>query len=165
MEQMTSLCDMVGQIMQKKEEERRIAEEQAAKDRYRKIPICYDDDDDNTLQSHPSYIPRARDRQLRGMEDVIPELEDWILIFFYQSTDDNPHPELGQSYNDEMEDIFPTKRTQSTGYSLKDKNKAKPDKIEHEIGKSTKNRGQGYKRIENGAKTEISRSTRQHLCI
>ncbi|GJW28992.1 hypothetical protein Tco_0045867 [Tanacetum coccineum] len=27
MEQMTSLCDMVGQIMQKKEEERRIAEE------------------------------------------------------------------------------------------------------------------------------------------
>ncbi|GJS58026.1 hypothetical protein Tco_0652810 [Tanacetum coccineum] len=46
MEQMTSICDMVGQIMQKKEEERRIAEEQAAKDRYWKIPICYDDDDD-----------------------------------------------------------------------------------------------------------------------
>ncbi|GJW24575.1 hypothetical protein Tco_0038386 [Tanacetum coccineum] len=32
MEQMTSICDMVGQIMQKKEEEERIAEEQAAKD-------------------------------------------------------------------------------------------------------------------------------------
>ncbi|GKC82322.1 hypothetical protein Tco_1138039 [Tanacetum coccineum] len=31
-EQMTSICDMVGQIMQKKEEERRIAEEQAAKE-------------------------------------------------------------------------------------------------------------------------------------
>ncbi|GKB04724.1 hypothetical protein Tco_0832919, partial [Tanacetum coccineum] len=46
MEQMTSICDMAGQIMQKKEEEMRIAEEQAAKDRYRKIPICYDDDDD-----------------------------------------------------------------------------------------------------------------------
>ncbi|GKF25420.1 hypothetical protein Tco_0081314, partial [Tanacetum coccineum] len=46
MEQMTSICDMAGQIMQKKEEEKRIAEEQAAKDRYRKIPICYDDDDD-----------------------------------------------------------------------------------------------------------------------
>ncbi|GJY66021.1 hypothetical protein Tco_0468259, partial [Tanacetum coccineum] len=29
-----------------------------------------------------------------------------------------------------------------TGYSLKDKNKAKPDKTEHEIGKSVKNRGQ-----------------------
>ncbi|GKC54158.1 hypothetical protein Tco_1076903 [Tanacetum coccineum] len=46
MEQMTSICDMVGQIMQKKEEEKRIAEEQAAKARYWKIPICYDDDDD-----------------------------------------------------------------------------------------------------------------------
>ncbi|GKB71541.1 hypothetical protein Tco_0932953, partial [Tanacetum coccineum] len=46
MEQMTSICDMVGQYMQKKEEEKRIAEDQAAKDRYWKIPICYDDDDD-----------------------------------------------------------------------------------------------------------------------
>ncbi|GJS21215.1 hypothetical protein Tco_0449847 [Tanacetum coccineum] len=43
---MTSICDVVGQIMQKKEEDRRIAEEQAAKDRYWKIPICYDNDDD-----------------------------------------------------------------------------------------------------------------------
>ncbi|GKB87534.1 hypothetical protein Tco_0959806 [Tanacetum coccineum] len=54
MEQMTSLCDMVGQIMQKKEEERRIAEEQAAKDRYWKIPICYDDDDDYTIAITPN---------------------------------------------------------------------------------------------------------------
>ncbi|GJY38804.1 hypothetical protein Tco_0425168 [Tanacetum coccineum] len=53
MEQMTSICDMVGQIMQKKEEERRIAEEQAAKDRYWKIPICYDDDEDYTIAITP----------------------------------------------------------------------------------------------------------------
>ncbi|GJZ30463.1 hypothetical protein Tco_0575510 [Tanacetum coccineum] len=46
MEQMTSICDMVGQYKQKKEEDKRIAKEQAAKDRYWKIPICYDDDDD-----------------------------------------------------------------------------------------------------------------------
>ncbi|GJZ45253.1 hypothetical protein Tco_0592849 [Tanacetum coccineum] len=50
---MTSICDMVGQIMQKKEEERRIAEEQAAKDRYWKIPICYDDDEDYTIAITP----------------------------------------------------------------------------------------------------------------
>ncbi|GKF31885.1 hypothetical protein Tco_0101683, partial [Tanacetum coccineum] len=49
MEQMTSICDMVGQIMQKKEEEeKRIEEEQAAKDRYWNIPFCYDDDEDYT---------------------------------------------------------------------------------------------------------------------
>ncbi|GJS17550.1 hypothetical protein Tco_0412022 [Tanacetum coccineum] len=46
MEQLTSVCDMVGQYIQKKEEEKRIEEEQAAKARYWKIPVCYDDDDD-----------------------------------------------------------------------------------------------------------------------
>ncbi|GJR99565.1 hypothetical protein Tco_0316074 [Tanacetum coccineum] len=46
MEQLTSMRDMVGQYIQKKEEEKRIEEEQAAKARYWKIPVCYDDDDD-----------------------------------------------------------------------------------------------------------------------
>ncbi|GKA87900.1 hypothetical protein Tco_0809664 [Tanacetum coccineum] len=50
---MTSICDMVGQIMQKKEEEKRITEEQAGKDRYWKIPICYDDDEDDTIAVSP----------------------------------------------------------------------------------------------------------------
>ncbi|GKC49717.1 hypothetical protein Tco_1072462 [Tanacetum coccineum] len=45
MEQMTSICDMVGQYKKKKEEDKRIAEEQAAKDRYWKIPFCYDDEE------------------------------------------------------------------------------------------------------------------------
>ncbi|GKD26436.1 hypothetical protein Tco_1232650 [Tanacetum coccineum] len=39
--------------MQKKEEEKRITEEQAAKDRYWKIPICYDDGDDYTIAITP----------------------------------------------------------------------------------------------------------------
>ncbi|GJZ90715.1 hypothetical protein Tco_0662642 [Tanacetum coccineum] len=51
MEQMTSICDMVGQYMQKKEEDKRIAEDQTAKDRYWKIPICYDDEDDDDEES------------------------------------------------------------------------------------------------------------------
>ncbi|GKA92983.1 hypothetical protein Tco_0814969 [Tanacetum coccineum] len=53
MEQMTTLRDLVGQAIQKKEEEKRIAEEQAAKDRYWKIPICYDDDEDYTIEITP----------------------------------------------------------------------------------------------------------------
>ncbi|GJY40594.1 hypothetical protein Tco_0427864 [Tanacetum coccineum] len=53
MEQMTSICDMVGQIMQKKEEKRRIAEDQAAKDQYWNIPICYDDDEDYNIAITP----------------------------------------------------------------------------------------------------------------
>nr|GEX87718.1 ribonuclease H-like domain-containing protein [Tanacetum cinerariifolium] len=46
-EQLASMCDMVGQYIQKKKEEKQIEEEQAAKVRYWKIPICYDDDDDD----------------------------------------------------------------------------------------------------------------------
>ncbi|GKD80303.1 hypothetical protein Tco_1342924 [Tanacetum coccineum] len=53
MEQMTSICDMVSQITQKKEEEKRIAEEQAAKDRYWKINIYYDDNEDYTIAIIP----------------------------------------------------------------------------------------------------------------
>ncbi|GJX62615.1 hypothetical protein Tco_0295515 [Tanacetum coccineum] len=58
MEQMTSICDMVGQIMQKKEEERQIVEDQAAKDRYWKIPICYDDDEDYTIAITPVLLTK-----------------------------------------------------------------------------------------------------------
>ncbi|GKF52909.1 hypothetical protein Tco_0159819 [Tanacetum coccineum] len=53
MEKMTSICDMVGQYMQKKEEENQIAEDQAVIDRYWKIPICYDDDEDYTIAITP----------------------------------------------------------------------------------------------------------------
>ncbi|GJV21008.1 hypothetical protein Tco_1370028 [Tanacetum coccineum] len=56
MEKMTSICDMVGQYMQKKEEDRQIAKDQAAKDRYWKITICYDDDEDYTIAITPSSV-------------------------------------------------------------------------------------------------------------
>nr|GEX97262.1 hypothetical protein [Tanacetum cinerariifolium] len=47
MEQLTSMCDMVGQFIQKKKEEKQIEEDQAANARYLKIPAYYDDDDDD----------------------------------------------------------------------------------------------------------------------
>nr|GEW53430.1 hypothetical protein [Tanacetum cinerariifolium] len=46
MEQLTSMCDMVGQFIQKKKEEKQIEKDQAANACYRKIHACYDDDDD-----------------------------------------------------------------------------------------------------------------------
>ncbi|GJY12667.1 hypothetical protein Tco_0381976 [Tanacetum coccineum] len=49
---MTSICDMVGQYMQKKEEDKQIAKDQAAKDQYWKIPICYNVDDDENSNDH-----------------------------------------------------------------------------------------------------------------
>ncbi|GJW65005.1 hypothetical protein Tco_0116889 [Tanacetum coccineum] len=83
MEQMTSICDMVGQIMQKKEEERRIAKDQAAKDRYWKISICYDDDKDYTIAITPDLPIEEPDNSLSmGDEhlDTIPSVENLVPI-------------------------------------------------------------------------------------
>nr|GFD35128.1 hypothetical protein [Tanacetum cinerariifolium] len=41
------MCEMFCQIVQKKQEEKRIEKEQTAKARYWKIPACCDDDDDD----------------------------------------------------------------------------------------------------------------------
>ncbi|GJT22971.1 hypothetical protein Tco_0892908 [Tanacetum coccineum] len=83
MEQMTTLCDLVGQAIQKKEEEKRMAEEQAAKDRYWKIPICYDDDEDNTIAITPVLPIEEPDNSLSmGDEhlDTIPATESDEVI-------------------------------------------------------------------------------------
>nr|GFB55920.1 hypothetical protein [Tanacetum cinerariifolium] len=53
MEQMTSICEMVDQLIQKKQEEKRIGEEQAANARYWNIPACCDDDDDYNFPITP----------------------------------------------------------------------------------------------------------------
>ncbi|GJX33803.1 hypothetical protein Tco_0245360 [Tanacetum coccineum] len=83
MEQMATLCDLVGQAIQKKEEEERIAEDQAAKDRYWKIPICYDDDEDNTIAITPVLPIEEPDNSLSmGDEhlDTIPATESDEVI-------------------------------------------------------------------------------------
>ncbi|GJR38739.1 hypothetical protein Tco_1214423 [Tanacetum coccineum] len=83
MEQMTTLRDLVGQVIQKKEEEKRIAEEQAAKDRSWKIPICYDDDEDDTIAITPVLPLEEPDNSLSmGDEhlDTIPATESDEVI-------------------------------------------------------------------------------------
>ncbi|GJX03656.1 hypothetical protein Tco_0189572 [Tanacetum coccineum] len=83
MEQMTTLRELVDQAIQKKEEEKRIAEEQAAKDRSWKIPICYDDDEDNTIAITPVLPIEEPDNSLSmGDEhlDTIPATESDEVI-------------------------------------------------------------------------------------
>ncbi|GJX46142.1 hypothetical protein Tco_0271332, partial [Tanacetum coccineum] len=77
MEQMTTLRDLVGQAIQKKEEE------QAAKDRSWKIPICYDDDEDNTIAITPVLPIEEPDNSLSIGDkhlDTIPEKESDKVI-------------------------------------------------------------------------------------
>nr|GEY51645.1 hypothetical protein [Tanacetum cinerariifolium] len=51
---MTSICEMVGQFIQKKQEEKQIEEDQASNARYWKILTCYDDDDDYNFAITPN---------------------------------------------------------------------------------------------------------------
>nr|GEU85675.1 hypothetical protein [Tanacetum cinerariifolium] len=69
------MCEMLCQIVQKKQEEKRIEEEQAAKAQNWKLPVCYDDDDDeersNSLQDNiisglPSKSIKSR------VENLVP---------------------------------------------------------------------------------------------
>nr|GEU81799.1 hypothetical protein [Tanacetum cinerariifolium] len=46
MTSLTSMCEVACQIVQKNLEEKQLEEEQAAKAQNRKLPVCYDDDDD-----------------------------------------------------------------------------------------------------------------------
>nr|GEW11832.1 hypothetical protein [Tanacetum cinerariifolium] len=70
MEQLTSMCDMVGQYIQKKEEEKQIEEVQAAKARYWMIPVCYDDDEeDYAIAVTPSLSTEEPDNSLNQFED------------------------------------------------------------------------------------------------
>nr|GEU97211.1 hypothetical protein [Tanacetum cinerariifolium] len=46
MEQLTSMCEMFCQFIQKNQEEKQLEEEQTAKAQNWKLPVCYDDDDD-----------------------------------------------------------------------------------------------------------------------
>ncbi|GKA35621.1 hypothetical protein Tco_0722112, partial [Tanacetum coccineum] len=107
MEQMATLCDLVGQAIQKKEEEERIAEDQAAKDRYWKIPICYDDDEDNTTAITPVLPIEEPDNSLSmGDEhlDTIPATESDEVI--KSSVEDLvPIPSESEGIPDKMCDV------------------------------------------------------------
>ncbi|GJX27345.1 histone H3.3-like protein [Tanacetum coccineum] len=99
--------------MQKKEEEKRIAEEQAAKDRYWKILICYDDDEDYTIAIIPVLSTEEpvdsliiEDEHL----DTIPSVENLVPILsefegIFEDTCDIP---VGEDFStfDALSDHF-----------------------------------------------------------
>nr|GFA44772.1 hypothetical protein [Tanacetum cinerariifolium] len=64
MTQLTSMCELVCQIFQKKQEDKRIEEEQAASARYWNIPACCDDDDDYDSAITPVLSTEETDNSL-----------------------------------------------------------------------------------------------------
>ncbi|GJZ61649.1 hypothetical protein Tco_0617786 [Tanacetum coccineum] len=95
MEQMTSMCDMVGQYMQKKEEDRRIAEDQAAKVRYWKIPICYDDDEDYTIAITPILSTEEPVDSLIMEDSILDAISQRNRLTFKE------HSEIVVDFNDD----------------------------------------------------------------
>nr|GEY68869.1 hypothetical protein [Tanacetum cinerariifolium] len=102
MTQLTSMCEMFCQIIQVKQEEKRIEEEQAAKDRYWKIPACCDDDDDYNFAitpNEPVYSLIMGDEHL----DTIPATE---LDEFIKSWVENLIPNLSESEDENGCDLL-----------------------------------------------------------
>nr|GFA06504.1 hypothetical protein [Tanacetum cinerariifolium] len=77
------MCELVCQIFQKKQEDKRIEEEQAANARYWKIPACCDDDDDYDSTITPVLSTEETDNSLSmGDEhlDTIPAMKSDEVI-------------------------------------------------------------------------------------
>ncbi|GJU47624.1 hypothetical protein Tco_1204890 [Tanacetum coccineum] len=129
-------------IRQKKEqEEKRIAEEQVAKARYWKIPICNDDDEDDTIAITPVLPTEEPDNSLSMGDEhlsTIPKTESDELI---KSSDENlvPIPSESEDFSDiESEcDVPDCDDSQTTNFStfsnpLFDDSTSSDDESSHE---------------------------------
>nr|GFA39552.1 hypothetical protein [Tanacetum cinerariifolium] len=94
MTSLTSMCKMACQIVQKKQEEKKIEEEQAANARYSKIPACYDDDDED----HAIAItPNEPVDSLSMGDDHLDTILATKLNEFIKSSVENLVPNLSES--------------------------------------------------------------------
>nr|GEZ99488.1 hypothetical protein [Tanacetum cinerariifolium] len=101
MTQLTSICEIFCQIIQRKQEEKRIEEEQAANAQYWKIPTCCDDDDDYNFAITPN---EPVDSLIMGDEhlDAIPATKLDELI---KSSVENLVPNSSESKGENKCDV------------------------------------------------------------
>nr|GEZ59702.1 hypothetical protein [Tanacetum cinerariifolium] len=92
------MCDMVGQYLQKKKEEKQIEEEQATKARYWKILICYDDDDDEDYTI--TITPKEPDNSLsmgdKHLDTISATESDNIIKSSVENLVPNPSESEGE---------------------------------------------------------------------
>nr|GFA22964.1 hypothetical protein [Tanacetum cinerariifolium] len=79
MTQLTSMCEIVCQIFQKKQEENRIKEEQAVSARYWKIPACCDDDDYYDYAITPEETDNSLSMGDEHLDTIPPTESDEVI--------------------------------------------------------------------------------------
>nr|GEW95168.1 hypothetical protein [Tanacetum cinerariifolium] len=94
---MTSIYEMVDQLIQKKQEEKQIQEDQVANARYLKIPAYYDDDDDYNFAITPNETIDSLNMGDKHL-DTVPATE---LDEFIKSSVENfvPNPSESEGEN------------------------------------------------------------------
>nr|GEU72866.1 hypothetical protein [Tanacetum cinerariifolium] len=96
-EQLTSMCEMVGQFIQKKQEEKQIKEEQADNARYWKIPTCYDDDDDYNFAITPNEPVNSLSMRDEHFDTVLATESDEFIKFTVENLIPNPSESEGEN--------------------------------------------------------------------
>nr|GEZ71684.1 hypothetical protein [Tanacetum cinerariifolium] len=107
----TSLCEVACQVAQKKLEEKQIEEERAAKAKYWKLSVCYDDDDDeersdslddNIISGLPLFSAITTDEPVLSTEEP-----DNSLSMGDEHLDTIPATESDKFIQSGVEDLIP----------------------------------------------------------
>nr|GEX71943.1 hypothetical protein [Tanacetum cinerariifolium] len=88
------MCDMVGQFIQKKEEEKQTEEEQVANAQYWKIRACYDDDDEDYTFA---ITPNEPDNSLSMRDEHLDTILETESNEFIKSNVENLVPNPSES--------------------------------------------------------------------
>nr|GEZ00787.1 hypothetical protein [Tanacetum cinerariifolium] len=97
MEQMTSMCEMVGQLIQKKQEEKQIQEDQAANARYWKIPAYYDDDNDYNFAITPNEPVDSLSMTDEHLDTILAMESDEFIKSSVENLVPNPSESEGET--------------------------------------------------------------------
>nr|GFB88228.1 hypothetical protein [Tanacetum cinerariifolium] len=84
------MCEMFCQIIQKKQEEKRIKEEQAANAQYWKVPACCDDDDDYDSSITPNEPVDSLSMGDEHLDTILTTESDEFLKFSVENLVPNP---------------------------------------------------------------------------
>nr|GEZ85809.1 hypothetical protein [Tanacetum cinerariifolium] len=97
MTQLTSMCEMACQIIQKMQEEKRIEEEQAANARYWKIPACCDDGDDYNSAITPNEPVDSLSMGDEHLNTILATELDEFIKSYVENLVPNPSESEGEN--------------------------------------------------------------------